>query len=822
MSITSPEPGFTPRREFVRDHQATPNSFSLLAISGGNCIRLYSFPLPLMTALQRLLDQQDLVTAFREDTAQQLCEIALVGKPWTSAKSLSTEKLLLELLSVIYQHGYTYLSTIDYGRESDDRLAMAFSKPAVRSLSPLSPGDSPLPASLALTVKRVPFALSFTSATMMRVIAPPLHSTPAILQAVRGAWPRGVVSEKKVGGNCFEFKLKGYKWFHEDTFATDSLRHILSLLSSLDAHSFSLLTSISLTSRSRVKDLWIFTGPAASSMDLFESPEPSILNSSHAELRRAVPGSDPSSQSQHSLHRRLASEPSAHAVMHHSHARAATDSPAGAGVRSPQPSSNLLRKAAPRAQVPVSVYDSEAPPHEMVRANLPSVVSPSLQDFTGVGAADRTPNVLYSTPPYGHNHHTETSFPLMLPIGDGPDRPAHSPTPSSPGSSMMGRASPHTAPALEAHPPSHTPRHDTPPLDPSSDEPFAAHSDISAPSTPPLLGYGAFAVQSDPSTPGTPSLLGPDAFRDSTLRDSTFSSATDSTYDVPVAIKWTGAARHSLETRDSTGPTLPGGWQPTPIEEKPEDTGAFGEPITLEQDNGPTPQVQEVVHRVASPDLQVGDFAMRKSEAGMVGLIAASENQEPEPSEGKGWVVVDIEGQGTGTGAEGQGEISQETGMPLAASPPASPASPVKSPSSVQSPVAPAAKAIAAVDAIEAKNKSGSKSKSPSNGTPHSLRRKLFSLTRKNSNPPPPSVSAQSSISERQEEGTASPASDAQVTEEDTKRAIELVHNASSQEKTKPRAEKEKPAPTSRLRDKLRLIGTPEASRNEDKRRSIT
>jgi hypothetical protein len=46
---------------------------------------------------------------------------------------------------------------------------------------------------------------------MLRVIAPPLHSTPAILQAVRGSWPRGVVSEKKVGDNCFEFKLKGYK-----------------------------------------------------------------------------------------------------------------------------------------------------------------------------------------------------------------------------------------------------------------------------------------------------------------------------------------------------------------------------------------------------------------------------------------------------------------------------------------------------------------------------------------------------------------------------------------------------------------------------------
>jgi hypothetical protein len=153
------------------------------------------------------------IPALREDIAQQMCEIVLGGKPWASGKSLLTEKLLVEIFAVIYQHGYTYLSAIDYGRESDDRLAMAFSKPAVRSLSPLSSTGSPNPASSSLNNhgRRIPFALSFVSATVLRVIAPPLHSTPAILNAVRGSWPRGVVSEKKVADNCFEFKLKGYK-----------------------------------------------------------------------------------------------------------------------------------------------------------------------------------------------------------------------------------------------------------------------------------------------------------------------------------------------------------------------------------------------------------------------------------------------------------------------------------------------------------------------------------------------------------------------------------------------------------------------------------
>ncbi|KAJ7462686.1 hypothetical protein B0H11DRAFT_2053825 [Mycena galericulata] len=798
MSLTSPESGFTPRREFLRDQPITPNSFSLLAIAGANCIRLYSFPLPLMTALRRLLDSQNLVSALREDIDQQLCEIVLGGKPWTSAKSISTEKLLVEILAVIYQHGYTYLSTIDYGRESDDRLAMAFSKPAVRSLSPLSASDSPVPTSASLNRqgKRIPFALSFTSATMMRVIAPPLHSTPAILQAVRGAWPRGVVSEKKVGDNCFEFKLKGYKWFHEDTFATDSLRHILSLLSSLDAHSFSLLTSITLTSRSRIKDLWIFTGPAASSTDsLPESPAPSILSGPHSEFRRApgpeIPVFSPlSPQSQQSFHRRLVSEPSVSPPVNQSHVRAATDSPGGSPFRQSQ--SNVLRKAAPRAQVPVSVHDTDPPVHdgEPLRANLPSIVSDSAENLSGVGASGRTPDVFYSSSPFGHGDPHETSVPLILPIDDSAVK-SRSPTPPT-GEGGSPRSPPGSnSPSSSSSPHPTT----TPPLDRGPEEPIS--------------------VYSNSTTPGTPPLLSPTAFRDSVFSTTT---TTDSTYDVPIPIKWTGTERDSqvdADTRDSLGPSFPGGWQPTPIEEKPEDIGGFGDADSvLEQNHTPTPGVQDVTQRVASPDVQSADLALRKSEAGLVGLIAASENRDA--SEGKGWVVVDVEGQGGG----------KEEDLPIVSSPePQSPSSPAVQPKStkdssqsssgtpVQSPVSHAAKAIAIVDAIEAKNKSGSKAKSPTTDSPSGI--KKFFSSRKNSNPPSPSASVRTINSESQQASKATPAN--QVSVDDTKRAIEMVHNA-SQEKTKP---KEKEKPKSRLRDKLRLIGTPEVSRNEDKRRSI-
>lgn len=219
MPNTPQDPNFTPRKEFLRD-QRTTSAFSLLAVSGSSLIRLYSFPPPLITSLRRLFDQQSLTVAFREDAPQCLYEFTLDGKPWSSPKSVQSEKLLVNILLIIYQHGYAFLSTIDYGREHDDRLAIAFSKPAFLSSSPGSVPPSPLPNGSASNLsystgeralKRIPFAISFSSATLLRVINPPLHSTPAILQAVRGSWPRGVVSERKIGDASYEFKLKGYK-----------------------------------------------------------------------------------------------------------------------------------------------------------------------------------------------------------------------------------------------------------------------------------------------------------------------------------------------------------------------------------------------------------------------------------------------------------------------------------------------------------------------------------------------------------------------------------------------------------------------------------
>ena len=218
---------FTPRKEFLRQTAHPLNSFALLTFSSSSLIRLYSFPPPVVTTVRRLLQHRNAASAYREDALNGYCEFTLIGKPWSHAKSVKSERLVVTVLAVVLQHGYSLVSPLDYGRETDDRLALAFSKslssvprssgslsnhtspasPFHRS-SPQSPGlISPSHTSLYV----VPFAVSFASSTTMRVISPPRDSTPAILQAVRGSWPRGVVSEKKVGDSAYEFKLRGYR-----------------------------------------------------------------------------------------------------------------------------------------------------------------------------------------------------------------------------------------------------------------------------------------------------------------------------------------------------------------------------------------------------------------------------------------------------------------------------------------------------------------------------------------------------------------------------------------------------------------------------------
>ncbi|RDX55954.1 hypothetical protein OH76DRAFT_1396302 [Lentinus brumalis] len=614
---------FHPRKEFLRDLPRVVSSFSLLTFAGQGLVRLYSFPDSVINGLRRLFEQQRNIVAVRENIAHNFFEFSLEHKPWSNVKSLEAEKLIISILSVILQYGYSFLSTIEYGREQDDRIALAFSRPTT------APVNSSIPAVPNGSVSTLPqagpmlFAISFPSTSLLRVIDPPLPLTPAILQSVRNAWPRGIAYEKKIG-ESYEFKMKGYKWFQENTFSVDSLHQILTLLTALDRHSFTLLTSLTLGSRSRTRDLWIFVGPPSETR--VESPpaSPVTLNSDLKHDFSLQSGGSP---------------PEGHTQLNRS-ASPHLSSPLKQVTPSHSNSSNSkLRKPFPKAQLP-KAFQSDASLTEAGR--LSSEVGSV--DMTGIGTARRnpgslphTPDVFYTTGPVQPGNALQQEFnpwnrPLVM-----PNVPANPPTTQfltvpfgrqhsrhysmSSTDDPLLRASIQESPydiARQSSSSNNTrSRRASSPLAGSPVNLFPQPMRVSSTAETSRSGENGLAARhsADSGRPDvthynssitrtpTPPLLGPGAFRDSAFSSSTGWRSTE----VPIA--WTGKEPETmsngntqsplsqfspsrvvpggprdrrasggvppaqtqpppLERRGSSGPVVPGAWTPTPQDEK--------------------------------------------------------------------------------------------------------------------------------------------------------------------------------------------------------------------------------------------------------------
>lgn len=329
------------------------------------------------------------------------------------------------------------------------------------------------------------------------------------------------------------------------------------------------------------------------------------------------------------------------------------------------PSGGILRKPAPRAQVPVSVnldapMDTEpSPDQEQFRAVLPSVVSSDAENMTGVGAVARgggqsahTPDVIYTT--------AEQNY-VSLPAPSGPmttskrSRSPSPPTARSPPRPVSTRAkTPPLLTTLSRPSSAAVPRNSSSPV-PQPDQPTSGKT-----STLPLLSAGVFTSD--------------------LIRDSAFSSATgetDTSREIPI--KWTGG--FDPEAASSTGkvdrsagsklkhvsvePRLPGAWSATPDEEKTEEATigktvdivteiAEGEPGKALNPQETTSErlLHDVDARIASPELVLNaSEGIRKSEAGDIGMMTTPPARGNEPQcpvkregGGAGWVLVNVEG----------------------------------------------------------------------------------------------------------------------------------------------------------------------------------
>ncbi|KAI0292712.1 hypothetical protein B0F90DRAFT_1671066 [Multifurca ochricompacta] len=208
------------------------SSFSVLALSDT------------VLALKRYLDSVRRLLISREPIQEHFFEFALDGRPWSTPNSTHSEKLLIDILGIIYQNDHQFLSTLDYGRKQDDHILMVFSRP------------SSLPRFPSASIPPALFSISMISHDVFRIVSPPSHLTPAILQAVRDFCPHGVRFEKKVAENVTLADPQA------TIFERNLFYNCFSLLNSLNALGFTLLTSLSINDRSRFKDIWVFTGPS--------------------------------------------------------------------------------------------------------------------------------------------------------------------------------------------------------------------------------------------------------------------------------------------------------------------------------------------------------------------------------------------------------------------------------------------------------------------------------------------------------------------------------------------------------------------------------
>ncbi|KAG8936611.1 hypothetical protein FRC02_000604 [Tulasnella sp. 418] len=587
MSVLITSSGtFEPRKEFQKS-QATPHQFALLAFNGGDILRLSNFPPNVIGGLRALFQSQGLYRGYGEDAELGVSEFIMTEKVW-SGKSIRTERLVTQLFAVIFSFNFKYVTDIAYGRLAQDTRSLVFSRsvtinpnhpfamsglsinsrtnsphsvnknlpvpPSAVTAGPSSPKVAPSEngksaSNAALNPPRTTFAISLTS-KLLRVINPPRTSTPAILNSVRSAWPRGVIDESRPEDDVYEFKLKGYSFFKSNTFDRDALFHIFSLLRSLDAYSFSLITNLNLSqgiARSRSKDLWIFEAPADPASPESEknsihtmSPHTSRENSNDvSRIAKASISSDAGfagvgaglgnsgADEKHALgvsHTRASSAPSEYdrrsSSDHRSHGRGASSpapayTPYAGGSKPPRsPISPIsTKKPAPSAfggaftSSPISKFSStstkgkrnEAVPDTPITEHLPDEAAPS-RGVTTIGPLSESE--------YNYDYNPPNNHPISFDPGS-----AHPPSEYLYNRYTGGGVGGVIYSSKEAV--------STPDQDPA---PYLRGS-----TAPPPPGHS----QSQKSSPTDERLLSPNAFRDSSVTTST----SDNSREVPIAWK---------------------------------------------------------------------------------------------------------------------------------------------------------------------------------------------------------------------------------------------------------------------------------------------
>ncbi|CEL53458.1 hypothetical protein RSOLAG1IB_11390 [Rhizoctonia solani AG-1 IB] len=503
IPLTMPEPQqtFQPRSEFIRA-EATPQSYTLVALNGADTLRCHNISPSALSALRESFGNE--TRLYGEVADGEVAEFVFRNSPW-SAKSVRSEMLIVKLFTILLSQQYTFVTSIDYGRQYLDKLSLAFTR--ALSSNERSVGDSI-------------FALSFVTPTVLRVLHAPLHCTPAILQSVRNAWPRGVKAESKLGNGCWEFRLKGFGYFSAEKSDEALVPHVFALLRTFDSHAFKLVAGVPISGRSRNKDLWIFTSPGTSkppSHTASPSPYQHTIESETAYSPGPFTASPTMGMSGHAKFMTDEPERSPPVATVTGHARSAS-TPAPAPMPAPP-----HRKPVPPMAMPVPVINKPTPPtaNPPMTMPVPSPAKPSPQSKPAPAP------VPVPIPPKRNS----SLLRKFRPVSGGPGRTAsgrfkHPPPPPALSQSKSGQQRSGSLASGEIIYETPLPGQQT--LPPQSSP---ANGFVAPPPPPPIpeqVGMNPLANLTNEE------LLPRGAFR-----DSAFSAGTEASHDVDVL--WTGA-----------------------------------------------------------------------------------------------------------------------------------------------------------------------------------------------------------------------------------------------------------------------------------------
>ncbi|CAF1381966.1 unnamed protein product [Rotaria sordida] len=211
-----------------------------MTFSMNDRLRLVRFPLTIINVIQKIINTTWLQGLQKEKQDENYYEFKFNGNPWSSRESdnISSRIMILHILSALYSHGWSLVTSNDFCRLTEDRNSFIF------QLDPF-----PLTTSF--------FAISRYGVDKLRLIC----VSSEIIQTIKSIFGQNNIQREEWLDNeqtCYQLKIRGNPWSGNETNFTRI--RVLALLDCFTSFNYQLYTGVYLNTIPDTieADTWIF------------------------------------------------------------------------------------------------------------------------------------------------------------------------------------------------------------------------------------------------------------------------------------------------------------------------------------------------------------------------------------------------------------------------------------------------------------------------------------------------------------------------------------------------------------------------------------